>query len=95
MHFEPHRLIGLFCLLTLVSGSTDRSSSERTATVQRGLEESRFGAPDDILTWTPDQQLAGYQSIDRIYPTREITPGKESFTLPTDLRDLSSFSFEY
>ena len=95
MHFEPHRLVALFCLLTLVSGCSDRSPSEGTAAVQPGLDESRFGAPGNILTWTPDQQLAGYQSIDRIYPTREITPGEESFTLPTDLRDLSSLSFEF
>lgn len=35
-------------------------------------DPEHFGPPDQFLFWTPEQQVAGYRNIDRIFPTRRI-----------------------
>jgi len=41
-----------------------------------------FGDLENVLKWTPDQQLRGYRNIDRIYPTRPIARSARPFPLP-------------
>ena len=48
-----------------------------------------FGDLENVLKWTPDQQLRGYRNIDRIYPTRPIARSARPFPLPlTAAREL-------
>lgn len=51
-----------------------------------------FGPPDKILFWTPEQQVAGYRNIHRIYPTRRIAAGDGVRALPFAPVDLSQVS---
>ena len=41
-----------------------------------------FGIPDDILFWTPEQQVAGYRNMDKLVPVRWVRAAGEPFELP-------------
>ncbi len=47
-----------------------------------------FGAPDDVLFWTPSQQVAGYRHSREIFWTRDISAGDHTLELPLSLQDL-------
>ena len=51
-------------------------------------DPNHFGPPDKILFWTPEQQLAGYRNMDRIFPTRAIVADGTTLVLPETLVDL-------
>ena len=55
---------------------------------------AHLGAHADILSWTPEQQLAGYRNMDHITPTRVIAAGGCPFPLPERPLDLSGVSYE-
>jgi CubicO group peptidase (beta-lactamase class C family) len=47
-------------------------------------EDSRhFGSMDDILFWTPEQQVAGYRNMDQLVPVRRVDAGES----PLELRE--------
>ena len=51
---------------------------------------ANLGPSNRFLFWEPEQQVAGYRNIDRIFPTRTIHAGGESpFPLRSAPRDLS------
>ena len=54
---------------------------------------SGFGRLENVLNWTPEQQLRGYRHMDRIYPTRAIAASPRPFPLPDKLADFSSFRY--
>ena len=41
-----------------------------------------LGPPEKFLFWTPEQQVAGYRNINRIFPTRIIPAGGKTLELP-------------
>jgi CubicO group peptidase (beta-lactamase class C family) len=51
-------------------------------------DAKHLGPPDQILFWTPEQQVAGYRNSDRIFPTRLIRAGDSPFPLPQAKTDL-------
>ncbi len=51
-------------------------------------DEQYFGAPEELLTWTPEQQVAGFRNVDRLFPTRTIEAGDTPSALPYATRDL-------
>jgi len=50
--------------------------------------EKYFGAPENVLFWTPEQQVAGYRNIDKIVWNRTVPAGNSPYPLPTSLQDL-------
>lgn len=48
-----------------------------------------FGSPDNVLFWTPKQQVAGFRNSDRIFWTRTIKAGGSASPLPYARLDLS------
>jgi len=42
-----------------------------------------LGPPDQFLFWTPEQQVAGYRNIDKVFPTRAISPAPKVLELPS------------
>lgn len=54
---------------------------------------SGFGDLENVLNWTPEQQLRGYRHIDRIYPTRPVRAGARPFPLPDRSGDFSDFEY--
>ena len=55
---------------------------------------SGFGDLENVLNWTPEQQLRGYRSIDRIYPTRPVTSSDDPYPLPSNLIELTDLRYE-
>ena len=51
-------------------------------------DEKHFGARENELFWTPEQQVSGYRNMDRISWTRAIPASDNPYPLPTDLRAL-------
>src|SRR5262245_4179401 len=60
-------------------------------------DASKFGPPQSILLWTPEQQRIGYPNMDRIFLTRTISRGDAkahpAFPLPDEPRDLQKLTF--
>src|SRR4051812_27107816 len=54
---------------------------------------SGYGRLENVLTWTPEQQLRGYRHMDRIYPTRAIPASQRPFPLTDKPADFSSFRY--
>ena len=54
---------------------------------------SSFGNLENVLRWTPEQQLRGYRNIDRIYPTRPVTASPHPFPLPDKPADFSGLRY--
>jgi len=52
-------------------------------------DHKHFGSPDNVLFWTPEQQVAGYRNSDRIFWTRTIKAGDSVYPLPYAKVDLS------
>ena len=48
-----------------------------------------LGSPDNVLFWTPEQQVAGYRNSDKLFSTRSIPAGDNTFPLPYAEVDLS------
>ena len=55
---------------------------------------SGFGVLENVLNWTPEQQLRGYRNIDRIYPTRPVTASERPYPLPSNWIELTDLRYE-
>ena len=53
-------------------------------------DAGHFGDPEQLLFWTPQQQVAGYRNMDRIVPVRWIRAGDKPLPLPERLLDLDA-----
>ncbi len=57
-------------------------------------DHKHFGSPDNVLFWTPEQQVAGYRNSDRIFWTRTIKAGDSVYPLPYAKVDLGDVEIE-
>lgn len=57
-------------------------------------DAENFGSRDEILFWTPEQQVAGYRNIDQLSSVRWFRASEEPYPLPPALQDLSSVAYE-
>jgi len=55
---------------------------------------SGFGDLENVLQWTPEQQLRGYRNIDKIYPTRPLRASGDPYPLPRGASELADLSYE-
>ena len=55
-------------------------------------DHKHLGSADNVLFWTPEQQVAGYRNSDSIFFTRAIEAGDVALPLPYSKRDLGSIS---
>jgi len=76
----------LAVLLAICTGTT--TVLAKAPHVDPANDPEFFGSPDKILFWTPEQQVAGYRNIDRIFPTRVVTADGTALELPEALVDL-------
>ncbi len=52
-------------------------------------DASHLGEMKKFLFWTPEQQVAGYRNIDRVFLTRIVSAGGSAYGLPEQLVDLN------
>ena len=76
----------LAALLAVSAGATDALA--KAPYVDPASDPDHFGAPDKILFWTPEQQVASYRNIDRIFPTRAIIADGTTLDLTEALVEL-------
>ncbi len=48
-------------------------------------DAKHLGSPENFLFWTPEQQVASYRNINRVFPTRVIAAGGKTLELPKQL----------
>ncbi len=58
-------------------------------------DANHLGEVNNLLFWTPEQQVAGYRNIDRVYPTRIISAGGSAYGLPEQLVDLNDVQISF
>lgn len=49
-----------------------------------------LGAPENMLFWSPEQKVAGFRNIDRVFWTRSVPAGTDVLPLPLNIADMSS-----
>ena len=59
-----------------------------------GDDVENLGHPDDVLSWSPEQQLAGFRNYARVFPTRIVPASGGPSALPRNLRDLSGLRYQ-
>jgi CubicO group peptidase (beta-lactamase class C family) len=57
-------------------------------TINPADDHKHLGAADNRLFWTPEQQVAGYRTQDKIFPVRQLKAAATPYPLPNKLRDL-------
>ena len=57
-------------------------------------DAGNFGTRDEILFWTPEQQVAGYRNIDQISNARWFKASDDPYPLTSAPQDLSSVTYE-
>ena len=50
---------------------------------------------NDLLFWSPQQQVLGYRAIDQLFTTREISGSTQPYPLHPDPIDLSGMTYRY
>lgn len=84
-------LLGAATLTALVALSACRPA--RLQAPEAAENWSGFGDLENVLNWTPEQQLRGYRHMDRIYPTRPVQASSHPFPLPDQPADFSGLRY--
>ncbi len=58
-------------------------------------DASHLGEVNKFLFWTPEQQVAGYRNIDKVFPTRIISAGRSPYALPEHMVDLNGVQISF
>ena len=88
--FRGHKIVILACLLEVAG-----LAAADAPTIDPADDSKHFGSPEEILFWTPEQQVAGYRNINKILPTRAIKAGKSVYPLPVKLAGLDELQFDF
>ncbi len=86
--------LGLCILLAGCSGTAPVPVSRTVTQKAADDDPAHFGSPSNMLFWTPEEQLAGYRNIDRIFITRAVPAGESPYPLPERLVDLPDLRYE-
>lgn len=82
----PRSKINAFLFIILVmSASTALAKGEY---IDPAEDEKYFGEANDLFSWTPRQQVAGYRNIEKISPARLVPASTSPLVLPRAEADL-------
>jgi len=85
------KAVVLTSLLLVLSGSAFVQA--KAPTIDPAEDAKHPGPPENVLFWTPEQQVASYRSTNMIFPTREVAAGGKTLVLPEQLRSLGAIKF--
>jgi CubicO group peptidase (beta-lactamase class C family) len=80
-------------LTTILLLCSFRVAAAEAPTLDPADDEKHFGPPAELLFWTPQQQVAGYRNMARIFPTRAIKAGNVVHELPSSDLGLGTLQF--
>lgn len=81
-------------ILLLAACSPGARAPEPDAPAEASAAPAIWPSPAIVLTWTPEEKLAGFPNYDRIFPTRAIPASDDPYPLPENLRDVSHLRYE-
>jgi len=84
--FETLCVVVLFCYMTAAEAGAPY--------IDPADDHKYLGSPNDVLRWTPKQQVAGYRNSDQIYFTRSVKAGGQVRALPYAKRDLDDVDIQ-
>lgn len=87
------RTVALAVCLSMLGGMT--SVCAKAPTLDPVEDIIHLGPPEKFLFWTPEQQVAGYRNIDKVFPTRVISAGETVHELPEQLVDLADVQIQH
>ena len=64
-------------------------------TLDPAEDASHLGEVNKFLFWTPEQQVAGYRNINKVFPTRIISAGGFPYGLPEHMVDLNGVQISF
>ncbi len=64
-------------------------------TINPAKDKDFLGSDENVLFWTPEQQVAGYRNWNKIFYTREIPAGDYILPLPEKLKALDLIEYEF
>ena len=67
------------------------SAQDRAPYIDPNDDAAHFGKVEEILFWTPEQQVAGYRNMDQLTPVRWVRAGDSVLELPERPADLDRF----
>jgi len=82
-----------FLAVVLLSGVT--TVHGEAPYIDPASDDDHLGSPENSLFWTPEQQVAGYRNMAKIFPTRRIDVGDSSDPLPYAKVDLSGVQIQH
>jgi hypothetical protein len=83
------RKIGkLACCVFIWSGFV--TAQAQAPTLDPADDTRHLGPISEFLFWTPEQQVAGYRNMDKVFPTRLIPAGGSILELPENPVDLDA-----
>ncbi len=85
MHLFPN-----ICAIGLVLALISSAAEARGLYVEPADDANYFGEAEEILTWTPEQQVAGYRNIELIGAARRIEASTEPLVLPRAEKDIGN-----
>jgi len=91
------RAVAVAFFVIVASGCSEPrefGASARLTSSAEAEDWSGFGILENVLNWTPEQQLRGYRNIDKIYPTRPITASDDPYPLPNGWIELADLRYE-
>ena len=74
--------------LALVMLGGIATSTADAPTIDPADDALYLGPIEDLYAWTPEQIVAGFRNMDKIFPTRKIMTGDTILPLPLDLVNL-------
>jgi CubicO group peptidase (beta-lactamase class C family) len=81
-------------IFALFFGASGSIAIAQAPYVDPALDAQHFGAPENILFWKPEEQVAGYRNMDQLVPVRWVHAGDAPLQLPEQLIDLDSVVLE-
>jgi CubicO group peptidase (beta-lactamase class C family) len=81
-------MITLLAAAMLLASSL--SAQDKAPYIDPADDAEHFGKVEEILFWTPDQQVAGYRNMDQLTPVRWVRAGDAVLELPERPADLDA-----
>jgi CubicO group peptidase (beta-lactamase class C family) len=93
---NSYRTFGAYQVIVMAVGLLIASAVLAAAPFINPADDAKnFGPPESSLFWTPEQQVAGYRNMDKIFPTRQIKAGTKPLLLPYAEADLDNVEIRY